>query len=114
MSTGTVAEAILLSAIVAGTAIERPTNEEWKKQQQAKKDAAGADGAKDAKMAAVNKVIKSMMLECHCKLMVESPAIAASPMAKLARQGHSAIWDLQGTPPCFPCRAVVWAFPRKS
>jgi len=77
MARSLLVSAILLSAIVAGTAIERPTNEEWKKQQQAKKDAAGAEGAKDAKMAAVNKVVQ-MLEDLQAQVLAEGEAEAAT------------------------------------
>jgi len=67
---------IIFCAIVAAPA-PRPTNEDWKKGQQADKDSAAADAADEAKMAAVNKVV-SMLEDLQMQVLAEGEQEAAT------------------------------------
>jgi len=70
----------VLVAIVAGTAVAedpRPSLEEHKANKQAEKDAAAADAAREAKMAAVNKVI-TMLEDLQSQVLAEGEKEAAT------------------------------------
>jgi hypothetical protein len=73
--------ASLLRALVVVSALscvaQRPTNEEWKKDQKAAADNKAAAGADDAKTAAVNKVI-SMLEDLQLQVLAEGEAEAAT------------------------------------
>merc|ERR1719191_817823 len=70
----------LFIAIVAGAAVAeepRPSLEEHKAKKQAEKDAAAAEAAREAKMAAVNKVI-TMLEDLQAQVLAEGEKEAAS------------------------------------
>jgi len=67
----------LCIAIVAGRAVAAPTLEEHKANKQAEKDAAAADAAREAKMAAVNKVI-TMLEDLQTQVLAEGEKEAAT------------------------------------
>ena len=66
----------MLSALVACPA-PRPTNAEWKAEQQKNADAKAAAGADQSKMAAVDKVV-SMLEDLQLQVLAEGEAEAAT------------------------------------
>jgi hypothetical protein len=71
--------ALLLSALLLGAAASdpRPSNKDWKADQQKNADSAAAGAADDAKMAAVNKVV-SMLEDLQAQVLAEGEAEAAT------------------------------------
>merc|ERR1719399_482912 len=67
---------LVLCALFACTA-QRPTNEEWKAGQKEKADSKAAAASKQAKMAAVDKVV-SMLEDLQLQVLAEGEAEAAT------------------------------------